>query len=314
MMSSNYKFNYDIAFSRNNGLLSESEQKMIKNLKVGMAGLGGMGGGHAMCLARMGFSQFHLADFDQFELANFNRQLGANISTIGLSKSLVLKSQLLDINPEAEIHLFQQGITKNNINQFLEDVDIVIDAIDFFQIEIRKLLYKTAKSQNIPVVFAAPLGYSATMIAFTPHSMSFEDYYKIYDDTSYFDSLVNLIAGISPGGLHWSYLDITPEDIFNKRGPSISLACFLGNSLVAMETLAILSKKRKPLIAPYSIQVDLLKGVYKKSNLLFGNASLLQWLKRKMIAHKFAPYRAQIESLNNNSQSSNHKDSQLKIV
>ena len=62
------------AFSRNIGLLSPGEQLEISTARVAIPGLGGVGGLHAMTLARCGITKFHLADFDQFEVANINRQ------------------------------------------------------------------------------------------------------------------------------------------------------------------------------------------------------------------------------------------------
>jgi tRNA A37 threonylcarbamoyladenosine dehydratase len=63
-------FNYENAFSRNIGWVTHDELQSIKNTKIAIAGLGGAGGEHAMTLARMGFQNFHLSDFDEFEEHN----------------------------------------------------------------------------------------------------------------------------------------------------------------------------------------------------------------------------------------------------
>ena len=86
MMIKTQTFSYHEAFSRNLGLVCASEQKDLRNARVAIPGLGGVGGSHLQALARMGVGAFHLADPDQFELVNFNRQAGASIQTVGRPK------------------------------------------------------------------------------------------------------------------------------------------------------------------------------------------------------------------------------------
>ena len=60
------KFNYERAFSRNIGWLTSSEQLKLKNAKIAIAGLGGVGGAHLLTLARLGVGSFNISDFDIF--------------------------------------------------------------------------------------------------------------------------------------------------------------------------------------------------------------------------------------------------------
>src|SRR3989338_5855707 len=87
-------FNYHEAFSRNEGLISKEEQEILRNSRIAIPGLGGVGGVHLMTLARMGIGKFHIADSDQFNLANFNRQYGANLSTLGKDKTEVMNQMV----------------------------------------------------------------------------------------------------------------------------------------------------------------------------------------------------------------------------
>src|SRR5437016_6347985 len=106
---------YHEAFARNLGIINESEQEKLRNSRVAIAGMGGVGGIHLVTLARMGIGHFHIADFDEFEMANMNRQYGATRNTLGRKKVDVMKEIAKSINPEIEIETFSEGINENNI-------------------------------------------------------------------------------------------------------------------------------------------------------------------------------------------------------
>src|SRR5450830_1019337 len=120
-------FSYHAAFARNLGWVTRAEQESLRGKRVAIAGVGGVGGVHLLTLARLGIGAFHIADFDTFDIANFNRQVGANMRTIGEPKVEVMAQMARDINPEADIKLFPEGINKDNLPAFLEGVDLYID-------------------------------------------------------------------------------------------------------------------------------------------------------------------------------------------
>ena len=99
-------FDYGEAFSRNLGWVTQAEQERLRNARVCIAGLGGVGGVYLLTLARLGIGAFTIADFDTFALANFNRQAGATMSTMGRSKLDVMVEMARDINPGLEIRRF----------------------------------------------------------------------------------------------------------------------------------------------------------------------------------------------------------------
>ena len=70
-------FRYEQAFSRNIGWVTREEQALLRSKRVAIAGGGGVGGVHALTLARLGVTKFRIADFDTFDVPNFNRQVGA---------------------------------------------------------------------------------------------------------------------------------------------------------------------------------------------------------------------------------------------
>src|SRR5574343_2053584 len=130
-------FDYDNAFSRNIGWVTEAEQKRLRSVRVAIGGLGGVGGVHLLTLARLGIGKFSIADFDVFDIVNFNRQVGALVSTIGHSKLNVLAEMVRDINPEIDLALFPGGVQAEDLDAFLDGVDVYVDGLDFFGFEAR---------------------------------------------------------------------------------------------------------------------------------------------------------------------------------
>ncbi len=102
-------FRYDEAFSRNLGWVTDDEQRRLRTARVAIAGLGGVGGGYLLTLARLGVGKFSVADFDDFGLVNFNRQAGATMSSLGQPKADVLLRMVRDINPEADVRVLMSN-------------------------------------------------------------------------------------------------------------------------------------------------------------------------------------------------------------
>ena len=157
------KFDYHTAFSRNIGWVTEKEQLILKNKKVAIGGLGGVGGSHLIVLSRMGVGKFHISDLDVFEIANFNRQYGACISTLNKPKAEIMERTIKEINPEAEVTNFHHGITMDNLEEFLKDVDIYVDSLDIFALEIRRAVFARCYELGIPTITAAPMGMGTAM-------------------------------------------------------------------------------------------------------------------------------------------------------
>src|SRR5437016_4549637 len=124
MTGKSQTFDPEIAFSRTLGLVTRAEMKKLQQSKVAIAGLGGVGGSHLLTLTRLGIGCFHLADFDRFDLENFNRQAGADVTTIGRAKVDVMSEFACRINPNLAIRRFPAGVTVANLDEFLTGVDI----------------------------------------------------------------------------------------------------------------------------------------------------------------------------------------------
>src|ERR1700730_14004805 len=110
-------FDYDTAFARNLGWVTQSEQRTLRGKCVAIAGVGGVGGQHLITLARLGIGSFRLAEFDTFDLVNFNRQVGASVSSLGRPKLEVMAAMARDINPTVQLATFPGGVSESNIDE-----------------------------------------------------------------------------------------------------------------------------------------------------------------------------------------------------
>lgn len=291
-MTSEY---YREATQRNIGLVSQEEQEKLRNARVAVAGLGGVGGIHFLTLVRMGVGRFNIADLDEFSIANVNRQVGANSRTAGRPKVEVMAEMAREIHPDVEIEIFDNGLQPDNADAFLGNVDAVVDSIDFFSMGPRLLLYRKARELGKPVLFSAPIGFTGTLHVFMPDGMSFEDYYDISDDMSLYDQLVAFAVGLTPAATHRAYMDMKKVDLSSGAAPSMASACDISAGLLTTEMLVILLGRRAPLAAPRYVQFDTYRGLYKRGRLPWGNRGPLQRLKRWVIARQFKDQRSLIE-------------------
>lgn len=277
---------YEEAFKRNIGLLSETEQKKIRASRVAIAGLGGVGGIHLVTLARIGIGKFHIADHDTYEVANLNRQYGASSSTIGRGKVEVMKEVALSINPEAEVTTFPEGVTSGNIEDFLKGADVVVDAIDFFSVDARRLLFNAARERGIWAVTSGPIGFGATLQTFSPGGMGFDEYFGISDNMEYVEKMIAFSVGLTPRPLHISYMDLSKVDLKAGTGPSLASACAMCASLVATDVIEIILKRRPVKAVPHYFQFDPYRRIYKKGYLFMGGRNPLQAFKRWFLKRK----------------------------
>lgn len=249
-------FNYELAFSRNVGWLTEDEQQLLRKKRVAIAGMGGVGGAHLLTLARLGIEKFTIADFDVFELANFNRQTGAGVSSLNRAKVDVLAGMLKDINPECDLRVFNQGVSSENLGEFLNDVDLYVDGLDFFAFEARERVFANCHQKGIPAITVAPLGLSAALLNFMPSGMSFEAYFQLAGHPEV-EKALRFLVGLAPALLHRHYLaDKTRVDLKAHKGPSAIMACQLCAGVAASEALKILLGRGKVWAAPHGIQFD----------------------------------------------------------
>ncbi|WP_333607886.1 ThiF family adenylyltransferase [Arsukibacterium sp.] len=273
-------FDYQTAFSRNIGWFTEDEQQLLAAKKVAIAGCGGVGGIHTLTLARLGIGQFALSDFDSFGIENFNRQVGALMSTIDKPKLAVISQMLKDINPQVKLSEFAEGVNEHNAEVFLEGVDLYVDSLDFFAIKARRLIFDLCQRKNIPAITAAPLGMGTAFLCFMPGKMSFEQYFGM-SHCAESEQFVRFYLGLAPKGLQRQYLvDPSRVDLANKRGPSTIVGCTLSAGIAASYASKILLGRGDVICAPRGMQVDGYRNKLVYSWMPFGAAN--PWFKLKV--------------------------------
>lgn len=271
-------FDYERAFSRNLGWVTEAEQDVLRSKRVAIAGLGGVGGSHLLTLTRLGIGKFAIADFDRFDLVNFNRQAGAMTSTLGRPKTEVMQEMALDINPELEIRTFPGGVDEDNLDDFLEGVDLYVDALDFFAFDARRKVFAACARLRIPAITAAPLGMGAALLCFLPGGVSFEDYFRL-EGRDEPDQGLRFLLGLAPARLHLRYLaDRGHVNLAEHRGPSTAMACQLCAGVAATQALKILLGRGGVVAAPHGLHFDAYLNRLKRTWRPGGNRHPLQRL------------------------------------
>ncbi len=271
-------FDYQQAFARNIGWVTPEEQQVLRGKRVAIAGGGGVGGVHLLTLARLGVASFHIADFDNFDIVNFNRQVGANMTTLGQAKVDVLARMAKEINPEIDIKVFPTGIDHVNLPAFLDGVDLYIDGLDFFAFAIRQQTFAKCYELGIPATTVAPLGMGAALLNFIPGKMTFEEYFR-WGNLPDVDKALRFIIGLAPAGLHRPYLVVPSAINFaERRGPSTFMACQLCAGIAATEALKILLKRGEVLAAPHGLQFDAYRNTLARTWRPGGNGNPLHRL------------------------------------
>ena len=124
-------------FSRTEMLIGNDGMEKLKNAKVAVFGLGGVGSFVCEGLARSGVGNFILIDFDKIDESNINRQLIANVNTIGRCKVDLMKERILEINPDANVEVHKEFYTADSeIDIITENLSYAVDCVDTIMAKI----------------------------------------------------------------------------------------------------------------------------------------------------------------------------------
>jgi len=259
----------DPKLSRNYGFWSADEQQAILAADVAVAGVGGDGYLLALSMVRMGVGRLRIADPEVFELENFNRVPGAKHANLGRSKVDCFVEDAMEINPAIKLEVFHEGVTVDNVDEFLGGAGLVIDESELTRIEIGVTIADRARLLGIPNLQVMNIGFAAQVTSFHPtRTPTFRDLIGAAEDTPVEEiarrglSLASVLPFLPP------YLD---EDVFLAAAggaplPSIVQGVNLASALGASQAFLHLtagaagSNRPEPLWFPKILYIDALTG------------------------------------------------------
>lgn len=152
-------------YARTKMLIGEKALEKIIGSHVIIFGLGGVGGGVIEALARAGIGKFTLVDFDSVSESNINRQIIADITTVGKLKTDAARERIMLINPDAEVITHNLFYCEENETEVdFSGADYIIDAIDSVKSKISIIL--RAKRENIPIISCMGTGNRVDALGF----------------------------------------------------------------------------------------------------------------------------------------------------
>lgn len=141
----------DNIYERTKLVIGEENLNKLKQAKICICGIGGVGSYALEALARIGIGSIVIIDKDNIDVTNVNRQLIATVDNVGKAKVEEAKKRTNKINPTIQVLSIKDYIDKNNVERYItDDLDYVIDAID--SIESKIDIIKTCKKKNIKII------------------------------------------------------------------------------------------------------------------------------------------------------------------
>ncbi len=198
-------FQYKNLTMRNLGYVNAELQNKIANTRVLVAGCG-IGSQVAEAATRMGFRNFLLVDGDKVDIHNLNRQ-SFFFNQIGQFKVEALKSNILTINPEAQVETCAELVTGENAKQLVSQSDVVFDTIDFLDLKGIVALHDEAHWQNKILVSSFSVGFGAAVISFPPNERDHSWVREIFNlplqgdigGVSYVERYIKLFSALATG-------------------------------------------------------------------------------------------------------------------
>ena len=138
-------------------LIGENGTEKLKNARILVFGLGGVGSFVVEALARSFVGNIDIVDFDIIDITNINRQIHANNNTVGKYKVDEIEKRIKSINPECNVKASNIKLSRENIEQFFQNkYDYVVDAIDDYDAKEKLILY--CYKNKIKIISSMGLG------------------------------------------------------------------------------------------------------------------------------------------------------------
>lgn len=256
---------YEECYNRNIGLFTETEQKKLKEAKIVVAGVGGVGGIEAATLAKMGVCNFILFDPGEFDPPDMNRQFAATVSNMEKNKALATKKMLLDINPFAKVEALNYAPESDEeLDDLLKDATVAIDAIDYIGFDYKVKFAKAVRRAGLYNFTAPIIGMTTYIFIFDPKGMTLEEFYLAPKDEKEWKKYNIPLDKV----LHQSSATILAQNFTNGSLRYISNCAGIANmngGLVASEIALLITGKRGEndlICVPKAIYFDIIERKY----------------------------------------------------
>jgi len=174
--------------------VGEEGQEKLKNGKVLVVGAGGLGSPVLTYLACAGVGYIRVIDYDHVSESNLNRQFLYGSNDIGKNKAKTAKEYLSIKNPEITIEAIEEKITEENVNRFLEEMDIVVDCVD--NVKTRLIMNKACMKKDIPLIEGGVEGFYGFATMITRNSPCLECMGYNDNKTNRVSPVIGVTAGI----------------------------------------------------------------------------------------------------------------------
>ena len=144
--------------------VGETGQQALKNAKVLIIGMGGLGSPASLYLAAAGVGHIVLNDFDHIEVSNLQRQISYQSDDIGEAKVEVAKRKLQQINPEIKVRSINKAMPEMQLTMELTMADLVLDCTD--NMASRQLINKACVDAKVPLIVGAAIRFEGQLMFF----------------------------------------------------------------------------------------------------------------------------------------------------
>ncbi|TLP70734.1 molybdopterin-synthase adenylyltransferase MoeB [Pseudomonas nitroreducens] len=196
-------------------------QLRLKDSRVLIVGLGGLGAPVALYLAAAGVGELHLADFDTVDLTNLQRQIIHGTDSVGVGKVDSAIARLTALNPDVKLVAHRQALDADSLDAAVAGVDLVLDCCDNFG--TREAVNAACVAAKKPLVSGAAIRLEGQLSVFDPRREESPCYHCLYG--------------------HGSEAELTCSEA-GVVGPLVGLV----GSLQALEALKLLASFGEPLV------------------------------------------------------------------
>ncbi len=208
---------------------------------------------------------------------------------MGEWKAEAVAARIHQINPHARLQIEREGVNPSNVQRLLEGIDVIVDSIEFYELEARRSLFAEAEKRGIPIVTAAPVGFGINMLVFRKGGMPFEEYFDFNGCSSRSECLANFALGLSPGLNGFRDLDLSKVSASGEtNAPSLALAASIASGVVATTVYRLLEAPEEVLAAPNYASFNAKSFNVTRGKLRWGNRSPLQRLRRRVLMSRLA--------------------------